>query len=205
MGEYENLRKLSDKDRISLGILENQIREIQGLEQRKSQLRIEQEQLQQRMRDDYDERIAQRQRAIALFNSNSEMIYDVQGTLIINVADTGFKFDVVIKRDGSDGIGNMKVFCYDLMLAELWSEKPRSPKFLIHDSIIFDGVDERQVKNALELAANTSREQSFQYICTLNSDNVPRTEFSEDFNFDQYVRLILTDDTEEGGLLGVRF
>ncbi len=89
---------------------------------------------------------------IAIFNSNSEIIYDVQGALIIDVGDTGFRFEVIIKRDGSSGIGNMKVFCYDLMLAELWSKKQKSPGFLVHDSIIFDGVDERQVANALELA-----------------------------------------------------
>ncbi len=205
LGEYNRLQKLSLDARFNLSILENQINEIRGLEQRKSQFRIELEQLQQRMRDDYDARSNQRQQAIEIFNSNSEIIYDVQGTLIINVADTGFKFDVIIKRDGSDGIGNMKVFCYDLMLAELWSEKSSSPGFLIHDSIIFDGVDERQVKNALELAASTSKDQNFQYICTINSDNVPYNEFSSNFDFNQYVRLILTDDTEAGGLLGIRF
>lgn len=203
--EYTRLQKLFLDAQTSLNILEVQISAIRGLEQRKSQFRIELEQLQQRMRDDYDERLAQRQRAIAVFNSNSEMIYDVQGTLIIDVTAAGFKFDVIIKRDGSDGIGNMKVFCYDLMLAELWAVKPRSPRFLVHDSIIFDGVDERQVKNALELAASTSSDQAFQYICTLNSDNVPWAEFSPDFNFKEYVRLTLTDDTEQGGLLGIRF
>ena len=176
--EYTRLQKLHVDALTSLHILDSQINDIRSLEQRKSQLRIETEQLQQRMRDDYDERSVQRQRAIASFNSNSEMIYDVQGTLIINVTESGFKFDVIIKRDGSDGIGNMKIFCYDLMLAELWANKTKSPRFLIHDSIIFDGVDERQVKNALELAANASADQEFQYICTLNSDNVPWHEFS---------------------------
>ena len=112
---------------------------------------------------------------------------------------------MIIKRDGSNGIGNMKVFCYDLMLAELWAAKPKSSHFLIQDSIIFDGVDERQVKNALELAAHTSKDQNFQYICILNSDNVPWQEFSPYFDFKDYVRLTLTDDTEQGGLLGVRF
>lgn len=205
LSEYNSLQRLAFEAQQNLATLESQISSIQGLEQRKSQYRIELARLQERMRADYEARSAQRQRAIAVFNSNSELIYDVQGTLIIDVTATQFKFDVIIKRDGSDGIGNMKVFCYDLMLAEIWSSKPKSPSFLIHDSLIFDGVDERQVKNALELAANTSNDQGFQYICTINSDNVPWNEFSTDFNFNQYIRLTLTDDSEEGGLLGVRF
>lgn len=56
------------------------------------------------------------------------------------------------------------------MLAELWSTNKYSPGFLIHDSTIFDGVDERQRALALELAEKESRERRFQYICMLNSD-----------------------------------
>ena len=205
LSEYNSLQQLAFEAQQNLATIESQINSIQSLEQRKSAFRVELARLQERMRADYEARSAQRQRAIAGFNSNSELIYDVQGTLIINVTASGFKFEVVIKRDGSDGIGNMKVFCYDLMLAELWSEKSTTPGFLIHDSIIFDGVDERQVRNAFELAANTSEDQKFQYICTINSDSVPWGEFSPGFDFQQYVRLTLTDATEDGGLLGIRF
>jgi uncharacterized protein YydD (DUF2326 family) len=93
------------------------------------------------------------------------------------------------------------------MLAQLWSERDRSPCILIHDSTIFDGVDERQVALALELADRESKRCGFQYICTFNSDMIPRSEFADDFNlnFDSFVRLILTDDSDEGGLLGIRF
>jgi len=80
-----------------------------------------------------------------------------------------------------------------------------SPNILIHDSTIFDGVDERQVARAIELAARESQERGFQYICTLNSDMIPRSEFSSDFDFDSFVRLTLTDDTDQGRLLGIRY
>lgn len=46
----------------------------------------------------------------------------------------------------------MKVFCYDMVIAELGMERNFFPDFLIHDSTIFDGVDERQVARALMLA-----------------------------------------------------
>jgi uncharacterized protein YydD (DUF2326 family) len=99
----------------------------------------------------------------------------------------------------------MKVFCYDLMLAQLWSEKPHSPGFLVHDSIIFDGVDERQRALALELADKETKKRGFQYICMLNSDMIPTNDFSPGFHFNDFVRLRLTDATEDGGLLGIRF
>jgi len=142
-----------------------------------------------------------------LFNRNSRFLYDAPGRLIINVGDNGFQFRVEISRDGSEGIDNMKIFCYDLMLAQLWAESDResSPRILIHDSTIFDGVDERQVRLALELADRESRIYGFQYICTLNSDMVPYSEFAADFDFDSFVRLRLTDESDEGGLLGIRF
>jgi uncharacterized protein YydD (DUF2326 family) len=99
----------------------------------------------------------------------------------------------------------MKVFCFDLMLAQLWAEKPFSPGFLIHDSNIYDGVDERQRAKALQRAARESQRHDFQYICCLNSDAVPTSDFDKEFNLDPHIRLVLTDATEDGGLLGMRF
>ena len=124
---------------------------------------------------------------------------------MLDVTPTGLKFNIEIEKSGSTGIGNMKIFCYDLMLARLWSKHSPNLGVLIHDSIIFDGVDERQRALALELAARESEAHGFQYICTLNSDQVPSGEFSEKFNIDHYVRLRLTDESVGKCLLGVHF
>ena len=102
----------------------------------------------------------------------------------------------------------MKTFSYDLMLAQLIQEDEERPDFLIHDSPIFDGVDERQLARAMELARKESENKNFQYICAINSDLVPYDELSDEFKkkFDkEFVRLELTDATEDGGLLGIRF
>ncbi len=99
----------------------------------------------------------------------------------------------------------MMVFCYDLMMAELWAEKGSGPGFLIHDSTIFDGVDERQVAKGLALAERKSRECGFQYICCLNSDAVPWDELPEEIDFRSHVRLELSDEGDDGGLFGMRF
>lgn len=202
--EYTRLQELYLETRSSLNDINQRIGELRRVEEGKSSLRIEKELLMQRARRDYEERHHQSERAIALFNSNSQALYDVPGTLAINVGPNGFQFHVNIEKDRSEGIGKMKVFCYDMMLAQLWSQTDTSPKVLIHDSTIFDGVDERQVALALELAARESERLGFTYICTLNSDMVPSAEFSPDFDFDSFVRLRLTDN-EGGNLLGVNF
>ncbi|MGB7056340.1 MAG: ABC-three component system protein [Geitlerinemataceae cyanobacterium] len=205
LDEYTRLQELYLENVANLNEINKRIEELNQFEEKKSALNIEKEDLLKRARRDYQERRVQANRAIALFNENSRFLYDAPGTLIINVGDNGFQFKVEIRRDGSEGIDNMKIFCYDLMLAQLWSERDPSPRILIHDSTIFDGVDERQVRLALELADRESRRCGFQYICTLNSDMVPRSEFAADFEFDSFVRLRLTDESDESGLLGIRF
>lgn len=76
---------------------------------------------------------------------------------------------------------------------------------LIHDSVLFADVDERQKALALELAAEKSEKYGFQYICTLNSDTLPLSDFSEGFNLNKFIILTLTDREEQGSLLGKRF
>ncbi|MBE3588218.1 MAG: DUF2326 domain-containing protein [Thermoanaerobacteraceae bacterium] len=205
LDEYNRLQQRHLEIVANLKKVDNQIESLKKFEEGKSALRIEREILQRRAISDYDERKIQRERAITLFNANSEALYSAPGNLLINVTRNGFKFDVEIERSKSQGFERMKVFCYDLMLAQLWSQRRNSPNFLVHDSTIFDGVDERQVAAALVLAAKESERFGFQYICMLNSDMVPWDEFPSNFNFDNYIRLRLTDASEDGGILGIRF
>ena len=203
--EYSELQGRNTQQRSKLEAVENRIEQLESIETKTSRISIEREQLYLDAQRDLKERTALTT-AQALFNSNSEALYEAPGNLIVDLdRQSGYKFRIDIKREGSSGIDKMKVFCYDLMRAELWSAREIRPGFLIHDSDIFAGVDERQVARALELAERKSRECGFQYIVCLNSDQVPRDEFSEDFDFDSFVRLTLTDDSPEGSLLGMRF
>ena len=154
---------------------------------------------------DFDAHKSQRRDAILAFNRYSETLYNAPGLLSIDMKEGEYRFDVEIERSGSKGIGNMKIFCYDLALASLWAGRPQSPGILAHDSEIFDGVDERQVALALQTAAKESERLGFQYICTINSDTVPRGEFGGGFEFASHVAVTLTDRGDDGGLLGIRF
>jgi uncharacterized protein YydD (DUF2326 family) len=203
--EYSLLQSLATGTEAELGDVKARMSNLRRFEEGAIALRMEKETLHQRARSDYDERSNARGRAIELFNANSQALYRAPGTLVIDVTPTGFRFHVNIERSGSHGISSMKVFCYDLMLAELWAGREATPGILVHDSTIFDGVDERQIAHALELAAAKSAGGGFQYLCALNSDTIPWREFSSGFGLDSYVRLRLTDATPNGGLLGIRF
>ena len=185
--------------------VDNRISNLQRFEQGRSEVRVSRELLLQTARRDFEERREGRATAINIFNSNSQALYSASGDLVVNIADTGFRFDVDIMRSGSQGINNMKIFCYDLMLAQLWATKQPSPRLLMHDSTIFDGVDERQIAQSLELAHQEAENNGFQYVCALNSDTLPSNEFSPSFDLQSFVRLRLTDESEEGGLLGIRY
>ena len=115
-------------------------------------------------------------------------------------------FDVRIDSQRSKGINNMQIFCFDLMLAELGANRRKNPGFLVHDSHLFDGVDERQVARALQLGARRAQDKGFQYIVTLNSDALPKEGFDAGFNVSDYVLNVrLTDAIETGGLFGLHF
>lgn len=99
----------------------------------------------------------------------------------------------------------MQVYCFDLDLVTLWSRRQRGPGFLVHDSHLFDGVDERQRASALQLGAEYAEAEDFQYVVTLNSDEIPKDfpdgRVIEDFLLPER----LTDHGEDGGLFGLRF
>jgi uncharacterized protein YydD (DUF2326 family) len=206
LAEYSEMQSLHGQHQAQLERVLQRIQTLKQVEQGKTTLRIEQEQLQLLTAADYEERRTVREKAIALFNGFSEELYKRSGRLIIDVGPKGgFRFGVDIERKDSHGVEQMKVFCYDLVLTELWAANQVNPGFLVHDSGLFADVDERQRAQALELAARESTAKGFQYICCLNSDTLPINDFTKDFKIDQHVRLRLSDGTESGGLLGVRF
>ena len=76
---------------------------------------------------------------------------------------------------------------------------------LVHDSLLFDSMDDRQVASCLNIGARLADEIGFQYIVTMNSDRLAATE-AEGFDRREYVIApVLTDLGEVGGLFGFRF
>lgn len=76
---------------------------------------------------------------------------------------------------------------------------------LVHDSVIFDGVDERQRAKALIIGAKMAEKYNFQYIVTMNSDDMPDMAAFPDFSLENYRVDLEITDTPTGGLFGLRF
>ena len=176
------------------------------LEETKAELNLERAQIYQRLVRDHEEQTEVIKESIILFEELSEGLSERQGHLIINPDENGPQVEIEVPSSRSAGVQNMQIFCFDLMLIILWTRKKLGPGFLIHDSHLFDGVDSRQVANAIEFGAERAFAEGFQYIVTLNSDDLPREEFSKNFDVDKYVVPVEIDDsTETGGLFGFRF
>lgn len=154
---------------------------------------------------DYEERRDTWDIPVRLFNLNSQALYRAPGHLVIDTSDSGFKFNIEISKSGSDGIGKMKIFCFDLAILEFCASRDVPIDFLVHDSEMYDGVDSRQRAAALERAREVTERTGTQYICALNSDMVPHDDFRAGFTFDEYVRCTLTDQEASGSLLGIVF
>jgi uncharacterized protein YydD (DUF2326 family) len=203
--EYQALQALLTDSITRLGDVEARLARLRELNDASSELTIRKRQVEQRARLRFDELTAQRDRTISLFNANTEALYQAPGNLIIDVGPTGFRFKVEIERADSEGVSNMKIFCFDLMLSQLWATRTEQLGFLMHDSTLFDPVDERQVASALRLAKSEAERLGFQYICAMNSDAFPTSELADDFSIDDHVAVLLTDTTDDGMLLGRRF
>jgi uncharacterized protein YydD (DUF2326 family) len=176
------------------------------LERKGAELEVERARLHRRLQDDHHEQRAAIEEAILTFEDLSSALYEKAGSLTIRDTANGPVFEIKIEASRSKGIHNMQMFCFDMMLMELWAKRRRGPGFLVHDSHLFDGVDERQVAHALELGAERADRLGFQYVVTMNEDAVPRAALRRSFDFDRHVLdVTLTDASEDGGLFGFRF
>lgn len=203
--ELTQLQELHAATRLKVDELTNRITQLRQMTTKADTIKVETVDLKRATTLDYEERRALWSQALSLFSEFSESLYKLPGRLVIDIDDTGYKFDVEIAGSPSEGISKMKIFCYDLMLISFARQRGLGIDFLIHDSTIFDGVDPRQRAHALELAAAMAEAHGFQYICTLNTDMVPARDFSTGFDFQSLVRLRLTDTDPSGSLLGFRY
>jgi len=118
-----------------------------------------------------------------------------------------FDIDARIQGDASDGIGETKIFCFDMTI--LLGRKNHTMPFLMHDNRLYQGIDPRQCAELFEIADELCRESDCQYIASLNEDKLTaiKANMEDPSRFDplftQNTVLELTDDTDEGKLLGI--
>ena len=206
LDHYTGLREELGRAEADVEMLKQRLSTAERLDRAKTELALDRTRLVKTLQDDIHERDDIVREVILSFEALSRSLYERAGSLTISGTRNGPGFEVHIEAERSKGITNMQIFCFDLMLMEICGRHGRWPGFLIHDSHLFDGVDERQVAKALQLGAQRAAAGGFQYIVTLNSDSVPREGFAEGFDVRDYVvEPRLTDRTETGGLFGIRF
>ena len=87
-----------------------------------------------------------------------------------------FNIDVEIPKDGSLSIGNVKSFCYDMLLYTL---NPNILGFLAHDGELFSEMDKRQKATIFKIILDEVRDNNLQYFV-----NIGDTSFNEILNDD---------------------
>lgn len=130
-------------------------------------------------------------------------------TIEINDGDNQLQFDIdaKIESDTSDGINNVKIFCYDLTI--LFRGHNHNMDFVFHDSRLFDGIDERQKADIFRTVYKEFSHTNKQYIATVNQnqlDEIRRQFKEEEFKkviIDKTV-LTLTDESDSQKLLGIK-
>ncbi|MGW4651505.1 ABC-three component system protein [Kitasatospora sp. NPDC004289] len=200
-----SLQQALAREQAALGALRHRYDAAQTLEASSRQITAKRIELQQAVETDIDERAQQTSEATLLFSRFAQALYGPrEAFLAIHAGRESLTITPRIDSDDSRGIGNMVIFCFDLTLAVLAHRHGHGPDFLIHDSHLYDGVDDRQLKAALELAATVTAEENMQYIVTLNTDDLAKAT-NRGFNADPYILDTVLTDTPAGGLFGFRY
>lgn len=186
-----------------LEALKSRIDERKKFDRQKDSLGVEITATRTVLKNDLEDRRDGVDEAVALFARYTTHLYGKPAKLGVDVKTAGYSFHITIDRHGSDGVEQMVVFCFDLMIATLRARRSSTFDTLIHDSALFADVDPRQYGLALQLAYQEAKAEGFQYICCLNAGALP-TEQLGDLPLDTLIRQRLTDDNDRSRLLGIR-
>lgn len=117
-----------------------------------------------------------------------------------------FNLDARIEDDSSDGVNEVRIFCFDFLLLNCQKSQIR---FLAHDSRLFANMDPRQRETLFRIVNDTCAENNMQYICSINEDAL--LSFQSLMTVDEYERYVsdniileLNDDSPESKLLGIQ-
>jgi len=118
-----------------------------------------------------------------------------------------FNINAKIESDTSDGINNVKIFCYDLTL--LFKGYNHNIDFIFHDSRLFYGIDPRQKADMFKTVYQKFSQENKQYIATVNQNQLNEIkEYIKDDVFKKIISqntvLTLTDESDYSKLLGVK-
>ncbi|WP_407320341.1 DUF2326 domain-containing protein [Isoptericola halotolerans] len=177
---------------------------LRNLSENEAQVKRDELDIASRTDLDLQERFSRREPIIARFGEIMEMLLGESADIRVRRGRTGFMFETRLPRTGSSGVNLMAIFAYDIALTENLQAEGRGLGFLVHDSLIFADVDERQTAMAIDIASRSAVQYGYQYLLTMNSDKVPWSEFRNQDEFRRSMVLTLDDGSPSGSLLGLR-
>ncbi|WP_265504993.1 DUF2326 domain-containing protein, partial [Providencia rustigianii] len=136
------------------------------------------------------------------------------GSLKIKLADDAkylFDIEIYVPRDKSQGINEVKIFCYDFLLFLL---NKNLLGFIAHDGCIFSEMDVRQKATIFKVVLEFVRKYDLQYYVNLSTDTLEQVcdksnegiLSSEDITeIKKSVILELSDKDPKSWLFGMQF
>jgi uncharacterized protein YydD (DUF2326 family) len=189
-----------------LAELEERRETIERWENANRHLQLRSAELEVLLSSDLTERAAQVESIGSMFAGFAYRIYGGQRPASLNIdpARSGYRFLPTIGGDSSEGVRSIGIFCFDLTMMVTARRMGHGPDFLVHDSHLYDSIEGRQVASALTLASEVAAEEGFQYIVTINSDELEKAQ-REGFTGAFHESARMTDAYDSGGLYGLRF
>jgi len=151
-----------------------------------------------------------------IFRNLVKQFYDNQGgSFKVDEAPTAkylFNINAHIPKEGSQGVGEVKIFCYDVLLYKLNKDLLN---FLAHDGCLFSEMDRRQKSTIFKVILELTKDKSFQYFLnigdnTLNeildkNNEIKILTIEEKEIIKNSIRLTLSDKEEKDWLFGEAF
>ncbi|KUJ62033.1 hypothetical protein AR687_10805 [Flavobacteriaceae bacterium CRH] len=148
----------------------------------------------------------------AIFRSLVKKFYDNQGGSfkIEETKNAKYLFDINshIPKEGSQGVGEVKIFCYDAMLLLL---NENLLNFLAHDGCIFSEMDPRQKSTIFKVILDLLKDHKFQYFVNIGDNSLNEILDNDILTIDEKavikksIRLELSDKEPKDWLFGVSF
>ena len=117
-----------------------------------------------------------------------------------------YTLEARIEDDSSDGVNEVRMFCFDLLIFVCKVSKMR---FIAHDSRLFANMDPRQRETLFRIVSEVCRTENLQYICSINEDALLSIKsLMSEADYEEIagnnIILELNDDSPESKLLGIQ-
>jgi len=183
--EYHSLNKEKDSIKETLSDMQSNEKSINKFKKDQADIKLKIDKFKRELID-FEETMKERITFLGKsFREISEEFYDDKpGFLNIEILEKFnteklYKIEPEIKGDGSDGIKEMKIFIYDMLIYKL---NTNLIGLVGHDNRLFDMVDERQIAKAFEYAhTNLS-----QYICSISDTKFNEAKLHSEIDFDKF-------------------